>query len=248
MDEPTPLPEPGIDDIVGHVFDGIDVYIVFRDADSRQFWFIPETGERWYGTYLEEGQTWRPPAAPCPDGYCDRQKAIHEAGHAVICADEGIRVEYVTVLPSSGTDGEQLLGQCRYDYRLGQQLKADPQTWGPRAVKANLGGQEAECIYLERSGGEVTEQTRARWRNDSSAMRKQVAASFGWDVDKFEPAQLKAPCVLNEIERLRELVATRLSDPAIWRVVEAVANLLVRLGAIEGRVVSNLLADSLGTN
>ena len=79
-------------------------------------------------------------------------------------------------------------------------------------------------------------------------MRKQVAASFGWDVDKFEPAQLKAPCVLNEIERLRELVATRLSDPAIWRVVEAVANLLVRLGAIEGRVVSNLLADSLGTN
>ena len=48
------------------------------------------------------------------------RRVVHEAGHAVVCFDVGIGVEYVTL-----ASGQGRMGYCQYEYGLNAALKAD---------------------------------------------------------------------------------------------------------------------------
>jgi hypothetical protein len=117
-------------DAIGHFFDGFEVHMVFRNSDGGQFYVLKDTRERVPGFFLADGKTWarRDEGQPAQGDWCDARRAIHEAGHAVICADEGIKVEYMTCLPFSGWNGTLYHGWCQFDYRLHELVKADPAT------------------------------------------------------------------------------------------------------------------------
>jgi hypothetical protein len=213
-------------------------------ADGRQFIFDEEIGEGPYREFLAPCQTWG--ILRSGGGQYNHRDATHETGHAVICIDEGLRAEYVTVIPKTvhdpTTGGERPRpGYCRYDYRLLQWFSTSPAAWGTNIAKINPAGQEAERIYLKGFGESVIQERQTFWDDDTRAAKKGVAASMGLNLERLEPGQLNDPEILSEVERLRGLVQTRLSDPAVWAAVEAVANRLVAEGAIDGRVVADLL-------
>jgi hypothetical protein len=110
---------PPIEAVIGHWFALGEVHIVFAEADGRQFILDKETLDRSFGDYLASGQTWgrREGAFPLAGGANEEEKmrAYHEAGHAVVCIDEGIKVEFVTIIPSKGRHDEVRLGFCQYD-------------------------------------------------------------------------------------------------------------------------------------
>jgi hypothetical protein len=103
---PTPNADdqvPPIERLIGHWFDGRAVHKVFIEDDGRQFILVKEeTLVRLYDRYLEPGVTRGRRCAPTPISEAVRERAkpraYHEAGHALICVDEGIKVEYVTIM------------------------------------------------------------------------------------------------------------------------------------------------------
>jgi hypothetical protein len=249
MNENTPKREPQLDDLLGHFFDEAEVHMIFLEPDGRQFFLdMEEDNARIHGTFLAPGQTWArrsPPLGP----YCDERKAIHEAGHAVICADEDIRVEYVTVVAHPGPLGKTFHGRCRYDYRLSELLKADRGTWGLKLIRANLGGPEAERIYWERAGFSVPAEARQGWADDHYGAKEQIIIA-GWpDWEKVATpeamARLTAPDVLAELERCQRAVRERIMQPRMWAAVKNVADKLQSEGAIDGREATQIVAACL---
>jgi hypothetical protein len=240
MDEPTPAPEPRDDDIIGHLFDGYEVHPIFRAPDGSQFLMDKVTRERSADIYLAPGETWARWGAALVPGrvYGDRRKAIHEAGHAVVCADEGIRVEYVTVVSFIHWSGTTFFGWCQHDYRLRERIRTDPATWRMRAARFALGGPEAERIHFELAGEPLPDDTRDQWSGDELAVKKAVAASFGLDLKALSWPELKSELnsaqILDEVESLRDDVRDRLLDPKVWGAVESVAARLLSEGAIPG--------------
>jgi hypothetical protein len=214
-DEATPSePDPPLDDLLGHVFDGSYVHKAFRGVEGRQFYLsvIDGARDRVHGDWLAEGCTWRRlDGGPHPDGnYCNERIAIHEAGHAVTCVDQGIKVEYVTGVPFF----------CQYDYRLRDRLKADRATWGEKLIRASLGGPEAERIFWEWLGQLPADDTQRGWSDDFSEARWQIMASDGSDLAQLDHdsfmERLHSPAVQSELVRLQDVVRQRLLQPAIW--------------------------------
>jgi hypothetical protein len=204
-----------------------------------------------YGHFLEEGSTWgrlhdgRPrPSGPC----CDARTATHEAGHAVICADEGIKVQYVTGLAGAGWHGEGRLGFCQYDYNLPARLRADPGAWAEKVALATLGGPEAERIFWERRGEALPEDVRWGWADDRNRARDLIRqAREGPGEAGRDPAaqwaRLQAPDITAEYERLSGLVRARLLQRQVWEVVQGVADQIRAEGAIDGRAVTAAVAQ-----
>jgi hypothetical protein len=158
---------PSIDSILGHFFDGSEVHIVFCEADGRQFIMCKESSERSHITFLKEGCTWSSSVAGLAlHDYCDKRIAIHEAGHAVITVLEGIKVEYVTVVPFIGSNGAQYRGLCQIDYRLAEVLKTGDLVAQKKKAKRALGGPAAETLYWCREGKDVPEEATQGWSQD----------------------------------------------------------------------------------
>jgi hypothetical protein len=232
-------PDPPLDDLLGHVFDGRHVCKVFRGPDGRQFYLFEIDGARERvppdrpGDWLAEGCTWRRlDGGPHPGGdYCDERIAVHE----VTCVDQGIKVEYVTGVTFF----------CQYDYRLRDRLKADRATWGEKVIRASLGGPEAERIFWERHGQLPPDDTQRGWSNDFSEARWQIIASDASDLAELDHdsfmERLHAPVVHSELLRLQGVVRQRLLQPAIWAAVERVAERLRAEGAIDGSTVRDLV-------
>jgi hypothetical protein len=247
--------EPQLNDLLGHFFDGAEVHMIFREPDGRQFHLLAaEPGARVHCNLLEPGQTWARRDGgllPQTGSYCDERKAIHEAGHAVICADEGIKIEYVTVIAHDGPLGMTFHGRCRYDYRLTELLEAHRAQWGVKLVRANLGGPEAERIFWERKGSAVPDDYQQGWALDLSGAKDEIitAASGSRLIDMdFEDVKVwyKAPQVLEELERQRIVVRERLLQPHVWEAVRQVAIKLMAEGAVDGQVATRIIAACLG--
>jgi hypothetical protein len=234
MSESSDSVVPPVDFVLGHYFDGREVHIVFRDPEDaeRQFIVIKEERARLPGKFLEKGASWaRHPQAPVGN-YSQEWKAFHEAGHAVMCVREGIKVEFVTAVPSPSWGGEPTLGYCQYDYRLSQARAADPPKWAEKVAKAHLGGLVAETLYWERAGQKVPASSEQGWGNDLYLAKKEVISREGVDLDKVDLATgsklFRSAEVGAELDRLREAVGQDLLDPPTW---EAVCRVAARLGA-----------------
>jgi hypothetical protein len=230
-------PVPPIDAIVGHWYACGEVHIVFAEDDGRQFSLIKETLERCHGTFLNPGQTWARRDEPAPLRGTARDqgmlRAYHEAGHAVACVAEGIKVEYVTILPHRGWNGERLLGYCQYDYRLPAALERDGSVWAERVATADLGGPLADYLYHSLNGVVVPEKVRHAWRSDRGKARRQLAdqaAKEGKEID-----------LDRELERLFDAVAARFREPWAWTAVSRLADRLCDEGAVGGHVVEELV-------
>jgi hypothetical protein len=226
-----PGPDPPLDDLLGHVFGQGHVHPVFREADGRQFYLLQcEDGrERVHGdsSFLDEGCTWRRLDEGLPDrrrNWYEERTAVHEAGHAVIGVDQGIKVEYVT---------GAVAFWCQFDYRLRERLRADWATWGEKNMKAILGGPDAERIFWEWRGQQLPEDTNHGWSADLGRAKEVRMARDGPDTD-----QLGAQ---TELVRLQGVDRERLQQPAIWAAVERVAERLRAEGAIDGTTVRELV-------
>jgi hypothetical protein len=231
---------PPIDAVIGHWFACGEVHIVFAEDDGRQFYLIKETLERSYGTFLGPGQTWARREEPAPlRGIAREQgmlRAYHEAGHAVACTDERIKVEYVTILPHRGWDDERLLGYCQYDYRLPEALKHDCPAWAEKAAKADLGGPLADYLYRSRKGLEVPEGVRYAWRNDRGKARRHLADKAAKEGKKID--------LDRELDRLFDAVAERFQEPWAWAAISRVADRLCDEGAVSGQVVKEIVEQA----
>jgi hypothetical protein len=234
------LPVPPIDTRLGHWFACGEVHVVFPGDDGRQFFLIKETLERCHGTFLDTGQTWARRDEPAPLRGIARDEAMprayHEAGHAVACVAEGIKVEYVTILPHMGWGGERLLGYCQYDYRLPEALKHDCPAWAEKAAKADLGGPVADHLYRSLKGVEVPEDVRYAWQSDRGEARRHLAdkaAKEGKEID-----------LDRELDRLFDAVAARFQEPWAWVAISRVADRLCDEGAVSGQVVQELVEQA----
>jgi hypothetical protein len=234
------LPVPPIDAVVGHWFADGEVHVVFTEGDGRQFFLLKETLERCYGTFLGPDQTWarRDPPAPLRGIARDQGmlRAYHEAGHAVACTDEGIKVEYVTILPHRGWNGERLLGYCQYDYRLPEALEQECPAWAEKAAKADLGGPLADYLYRSRNGMDMPEEVRYAWRYDRSKARRDLAKKAAKESKKVH--------LDRELDRLWDAVATRFQEPWAWAAISRVADRLCDEGAICGQVVKEVVEQA----
>jgi hypothetical protein len=231
---------PPIEAIFGHWFAAGEVHIVFTEDDGRQFFLVKPTLERSYGSFLDPGQTWARRDEPAPlQGIARAQgmlRAFHEAGHAVACIDEGIKVEYVTIVGHTGWNDEPRLGYCQYDYRLPAALKQDCSAWAEKAAKADLGGPVADYLYRSQNGVEAPEEVRYAWRNDRDKARRYLAgkaAKEGQEVD-----------LDRELDRLFDATAARFQEPWIWDAVSRIANRLCDEGAICGHVANELVEQA----
>jgi hypothetical protein len=248
MNDSAKATEPTPDDILGHYFYGGEVHIVFCDHQGGQFLFLPETSERVTGGFLAAGRKWARAEGHPPSGrggYCDDWKAVHEAGHAVICADEGIKVEYATVVPSHVPGQGKTLGFCRYDYHLPAKLKADPAVWVERFARAMVGGPEAEGYLLERCRASPSRDTLWAWDNDFYQVKMRLLAMDGVNIDDLDYdeaiARLKSPDLVARLDKLRGAVGERLRQSQIWEKVNQIAALLKSEGAIDGERVTRLV-------
>lgn len=227
---------PPIEAVIGHWFACGKVHIVFAESDGRQFFLMQEDHERAYGTFLKPGQHWNRRDEPTPLQGRARDEGIlrayHEAGHSVICIDEGLKVEYITIVPHLGWNDERRLGYCQYDYRLQQALKADGETWTERAAKAELGGPLADYMFRNRSGMNVPDGIRYAWRNDRRNASRHVAEQVA--------RENKAVDLERDIDRLFEVVSARLHVPYVWAAVAMIAERLCDEGAISGEVAVEL--------
>jgi hypothetical protein len=231
---------PPIDAVVGHWYAGGEVHIIFAEDDGRQFFLTKETQERCYGTFLGSDQTWARREEPGPlRGIARDQgmlRAYHEAGHAVACIDEGIKVEYVTIISHVGWNGERLLGYCQYDYRIPEALEHDCSAWAEKVAKADLGGPLADYLYRSLEGLEVPEEVRHAWRHDRSKARRHLAeraAKEGKEVDLDQ-----------ELDRLFDAVGARFQEPWAWVAVSRIANRLCDEGAISGQTVKEVVEQA----
>ncbi len=240
-------PVPPIEAVIGHWFACGEVHIVFAEGDGRQFFLIKETRERFYGTFLDPGHDWARREEPAPLTGAARDqgmlRAYHEAGHAVACIDEGIKVEYVTIIPQVGWNGEQFLGLCQYDYRLPEALEHDSSVWAEKTAKADMGGPLADYLFRERNKVAVPEEVRYAWRNDRSKARRHLAnkaAKEGKEVDLEQ-----------QLDDLFALLAARFQEPWAWAAICEIADRLCNEGAVSGQVVKELVeqakADDGGT-
>jgi hypothetical protein len=227
-------PVPRIEDILGHWFAVGEVHLVFREPDGRQFFLTKDTRERVHGTFLDAGQTWGRREEPSPlRGDAREQvkvRAFHEAGHAVGCVDEGVKVEYVTIFSGTGWGGESFLGYCQYDYHLTDALRQRCPTWAERVARADLSGPVADCLFRERKGLDVPEDVRYAWGNDFGKARSRLA-NKGVDPDQ-------------ELDRLLRAVTARFQEAWVWDAVSRVAERLCDEGAIPGQVVEELVRQA----
>jgi hypothetical protein len=223
-------PEPSMDAIIGHWFACGVVHIVFAEADGQQFYLLPGSLERSYGVFLDPGQTWGRRDPPMPiQGTARAQamlRAFHEAGHAVACIDEGIKVEYITIVSHAGMSGEPRLGFCQYDYRVDTRLRAES------VAKAQLAGPYADYMYRERNGIEIGDEIRNAWRYDRSKARRIIE----------EKARQEGGTVNSEqvVDGLFDIVAVRFKEPWVWIALSEIADRLCTEGAISGGVAREI--------
>jgi hypothetical protein len=231
---------PPIGAVIGHWFACGEVHIVFGEDDGRQFFLTKQTLERCYGTFLDPGQTWARRDEPTPlQGVAREQgmlRAYHEAGHAVACAVEGIKVEYVTIVPHLGWNGERLLGYCQYDYGLSESLEHDCSAWAEKAAKADLGGPLADYLCRGLKRLDVPTEIRYAWQHDRSKARRRLAnkpAKEGKEVD-----------LDRELDRLFDSVAARFRERWAWAAISRIAEKLCDEGAISGQVVEEVFQQA----
>jgi hypothetical protein len=215
---------PCIDSIVGHWF-ARDVQAIFSDADG-QFFLEPEERKRIDGFFLEPGQGWAVRDRFQPSFGEARQqdmlRAVHEAGHAVACIDQGIRVEFLTIVRGSGINRERL-AYCQYDYHLILRDPMDDSTSAKVAV-ADLAGPIADRLYREANGFPTPTDITHAWEFDRANAKYRFAEP---DADKFEG--------------LDELVQGWIQEPHVWSAVLRIAEKLCDEGAISGDVAASLM-------
>jgi hypothetical protein len=231
---------PPIDAIVGHWFAGGEVHIVFAGKDGRQFFLVKETLERVFGDFLEPSQIWSRRENPVPLRGVDleeaRLRAFHEAGHAVVCVDEAINVEFVTIIPSTGWNGQRQLGFCQYDYRLPEALKNDRLDLAEKTARTDMGGPWADHIFRQRNGLPTPEAVRYAWEHDRREARKRIA-------DKAFRLGKKINLDL-ELDRLSDMAGARLQEAWAWSAVTGIANQLCQEGAISGQVAKEIVEQA----
>jgi hypothetical protein len=232
---------PPIEAIIGHWLACGEVHIVFAERDGRQFYLVKETLERSYGTFLAPGQAWARRDEPSPLRGSAREqaevRAFHEAGHAVVCIDQGIKVEYVTIIPHRWWNGGLLLGYCQYDYCLPTALEQDCSAWAETAAKADLGGPLADYMFRERKGLDIPDEVRFAWQNDRSKAGRQLAdraRKEGRGVDLNQ-----------ELNSLVDAVRRRLEEPWAWDAISRIANRLCDEEAICGQVAKELIEQAM---
>lgn len=156
--------------------------------------------------------------------------AYHESGHAVIAAFLGGRVESVSIVPDTDSDGE--LPPRFGDTRIAWSKRWSLRERCERSVLVALAGPVAERIYREEPfhPGLVAE-----WAED-------------WRV-AWEAAATLAP---DERKRLRFLEATAikldewLRRDAMWAAVAALADELSAHETLDGEQVAEVVATWLG--
>jgi hypothetical protein len=229
--------DPPIEAIIGHWFAAGEVHIVFADPDGRQFYLVKETRERSYGNFLDPDQTWGVRDRLTPLRGIERAegmlRAVHEAGHAVACILEGIRVEFITIVPSRGWNGERRLGFCQYDYRLPEALRNDCLNLAEKTATADIGGPWADYIYREQNGLPKPEAIRYAWEHDYNEAEKRLtekAMRAGKKVDLDQ-----------EIDRLNDSLRQRFQKPWIWGAITQIATKLCDEGAISGQAAKEIV-------
>jgi hypothetical protein len=237
-DDPSSVPP--IEAVIGHWFGIGEVHIVFTDDDGRQFILLKETRERFYGSFLAPGQSWASEGKcrPLQGGERVRMaaRAYHEAGHAVACIDEGIKVEYVTIVPQMLWNDLPVLGYCQYDYRLPVALEQDCSAWAEKVAMADLGGPMADSLFRQRNELDTSEEVRFAWRQDICTARQHIenkARKEGREVDAQQ-----------EVDRLMDAVVTRFLEPWAWGAISRVADRLLDEGAICGAAVKEMVEQA----
>jgi hypothetical protein len=220
---------------IGHHFDGEIVHPVYIDSLGRQHILLEEgegaVNDPIYGPWLDEGKDWFSPGVIGPLSEYFRRKterrAFHEAGHAGICFDLGIAVEYIAV-PLGDRKG-----RCQYDYRLNVFLKTDFPYRAEKFVRVMLGGMEAEKLYLERAGIAVEQEHPRAWSDDFELVRECLN-------DMIERGLTDSSNIDAEILRFQSRVRERLQESSVWGGIEAIAAKLVAESAISGKMARDL--------
>jgi hypothetical protein len=229
---------PPIEAIIGHWLALGEVNIVFREHDGRQFYLVMPTLERSYGTFLAPGQTWgRRDESRALKGI-PRERAFHEAGHALAAIDEGIKVEYVTILPHTGWDGERRLGYCQYDYHLPTNLKQDCSAWAENAAKAMLGGPLADYMFRERNGLGIPDSVQDAWQYDRNKAMRLLADKARKEGSERDLDQ--------EFGRLFDALSKRFQEPWAWEAISRIAARLCEEGAISGQAAKEIIDNAGG--
>lgn len=221
---------------IGHDCFGGEVRAVY--ADSCGPYQLLDDGDedgprRQTGHWLGAGQDW---SSRGVKGQLDAnrrpvmmRRAVHEAGHAIICLDEGIKIEFVTIAVGQGR-----LGYCQYDYGLKHALKADLRAWGWKVARATLGGMEAEKLHLEQIGSVAEPEHPWAWSQDLSDVQ-------GWLEDLLELQVAGVPDAEGELARLQSSVRARLQLPELWSAVQEIANRLLVELAISGSMANQIV-------
>jgi hypothetical protein len=220
---------------IGHFFDGWKVEPVYTDLLGQYILIDQDDGgepQRLNGRFLNEGQDWLSRGVSGQFNENQRlvmmRRAVHESGHAVICLEEGIAVEYITIAPKQGQ-----LGYCQYEYGLTDKLKANISAWGEKFVRITLGGMEAEKLFLDKVGSSSEPEHPMAWSKDQWVSRECINEMIGLGLTYTVDVDI-------ELSRLQSSVRERLQLSEVWSIVETIAERLLEELAISGTMAKKI--------
>lgn len=149
-----------------------------------------------------------------------RRRAIHEAGHAAVCFEVGIGVNYVVVRDDGG-------GYCKHEDAMNARLEYEFPAWGERFLLTILGGMAAEERFAAEHGLPPGPEHLIAWSEDQRLFQKGMACMVmhGLVRPGDEPA---------EFRRLREVVQVMVAGDGVWAGINAIADELLLHERITG--------------
>jgi ATP-dependent Zn protease len=151
-----------------------------------------------------------------------RMTAIHEAGHAVIAVNCGVRFRHVTIDPKADS-----LGRLAFNKR---RKHVDYSTWTNEALQNQI------CIDY---AGQIAARKSGQKRQSGLGRDNQDAAECAYQICS---SSVEASAMLNWLYIRTE---NKLSDPKLWSAVERLAEELIKERTIRYKEASSIVLTAM---